>query len=78
MRTTLDSLPAPALSADFDEDNDADGGGFLVWQRQLGSTLPTADDSAAPEPASTLLAALPALGNCRHKSARPQKSSGQH
>jgi hypothetical protein len=54
--------------ADADGDGDSDGADFLVWQRQLGSSVPTPVlQSAVPEPAALPLAAIAAIAVCRRK-----------
>jgi hypothetical protein len=43
-------------ASDADGDGDSDGADFLIWQRQLGSSLPaTTATAAVPEPSSALL-----------------------
>jgi hypothetical protein len=51
------SLTGTFASGNLDGDMDADGGDFLLWQRQLGTAaLTTLTASPAPEPASAALA----------------------
>lgn len=40
-------MPAPVISADFDEDGDVDGKDLLTWQRGYGTPSPTLSDGDA-------------------------------
>jgi len=50
------------MQGDADGDNDADGGDFLIWQRQLGGASASSSITAAvPEPDAM---ALISVGGC--------------
>lgn len=56
---------------DADVDGDVDGGDFLIWQRQLGTSPPSVGAAVAtPEPAGAVLMVLAAMGLRRRGSAR--------
>lgn len=60
---------------DADGDGDTDGADFLVWQRQLGRSVPAAADSAAVcEPTAVALAAIVGLRILRC-GRRPQRGA---
>jgi autotransporter-associated beta strand protein len=49
--------------SDANYDGDSDGGDFLIWQRNLGMTIPgVAAGGAVPEPGALALAGLAAIG----------------
>jgi hypothetical protein len=51
-------------AADGDGDGDSDAADFLVWQRQLGSSLAAAAQVTVPEPASVALVAIALICRC--------------
>ncbi len=67
-KTGFGSLAGTFASGNLDGDGDTDGVDFLIWQRQLGATVPTTTAAGAvPEPASIamLVIALAALSRGR-------------
>jgi len=61
-RTGFGSTSGAFSSGNLDSDGDADGFDFLLWQRQLGATIPTIH--ATPEPCSAALATIAAAFYC--------------
>jgi uncharacterized protein YjbI with pentapeptide repeats len=53
---------ASQAMGDADGDRDVDGADFLVWQRQLDTAAPVSVNAAVPEPATSILLIVAAVG----------------